>query len=256
MRGYWQILSPEYEAQRGAAARRAADRDFAALGAPAIAATSDASRARTRGGRDELDGFTAAPFTPEEEARRAAQLIRFLDLVPIEYDDGTDDGQVTIPFELQEAVAFIDGAAARHSPTSSRRSTGPTPAAVDEVEARCSPSSRLSRRRNEGGEVAPPDEIEAAHETAATGFDGMLPEEWQESSSEADFDLIDISLDQMEAAVSAGEREQAEQARLIRLRVLRVRAGASCCARLDPALDAGGGGLIWYGANGTTASPS
>ena len=62
-----------------------------------------------------LDGFTAAPFTPEEQARRAAQLVRFLDLVPIEYRDGTDDGRVTIPFEIQEAIAFRDGAASAFS---------------------------------------------------------------------------------------------------------------------------------------------
>ena len=42
----------------------------------------------------------------------------------------------------------------------------------------------------------------------------MFPEEWKESDTEADFDLVAISLDQMEAAISAGEREQAEQARL------------------------------------------
>ena len=42
----------------------------------------------------------------------------------------------------------------------------------------------------------------------------MFPQEWKESDTDADFDLAAISLDQMEAAINAGEREQAEQARL------------------------------------------
>ena len=79
-------------------------RRAAAAGPAFAAALADARQA--------LDGFTAAPFTPAEQARRAQQLIRFLDLVPIEYRDGTDDGKVTIPFEIQEAIAFRDGAEA------------------------------------------------------------------------------------------------------------------------------------------------
>jgi hypothetical protein len=59
-----------------------------------------------------LEGFTAAPFTPDEAARRAQQLLRFLALVPVEYDRGVEDTRVTLDFEIQEAVAFRAGAAA------------------------------------------------------------------------------------------------------------------------------------------------
>ncbi len=52
-----------------------------------------------------LDGFTAAAFTDEEQARRANQLPSVSRPVPVEYDHGTDDGRVTIPFELQEGLA-------------------------------------------------------------------------------------------------------------------------------------------------------
>ena len=68
-----------------------------------LPATRDAALA-------DLDGFTAAPFTPEEQSRRAHQLTRFLDLIPVEYDRGTADGEVTLAFEIQEAVAFSEGA--------------------------------------------------------------------------------------------------------------------------------------------------
>ena len=53
-----------------------------------------------------LDGFTAAPFTAAESARRAQQLLRFVALVPVEYGRGVKDGRVTHDFEIQEAIAF------------------------------------------------------------------------------------------------------------------------------------------------------
>ena len=142
--------------------------------------------------------------------------------MPIEYDDGTEDGRVTIPFELQEAVAFIDGAQAAFDdlePVLDERD----PQLAAEVEAAFAELRGYAVDANEGGEVVPTEEVDAAHARASEALDSLFPEEWKESSDEADFDLIDISLDQMEAAVSAGEKAQAEQARLSRVRVLRVR---------------------------------
>jgi len=40
-----------------------------------------------------LEGFRAAPLAPVEEVRRAGQILRFLALVPIEYDRGVEDGR-------------------------------------------------------------------------------------------------------------------------------------------------------------------
>jgi high-affinity iron transporter len=104
--GYWQILAPRYREDRGAAATAAAAREFADL--RASAARGD--RRGIAGARAEidtaLDGFTAAPFTPAESARRAQQLLRFVALVPVEYGRGVKDGRVTLDFEVQEAIAF------------------------------------------------------------------------------------------------------------------------------------------------------
>ena len=198
---------------------------------------------------EQIDGFTAAPFTPEEEVRRAQQFIRFLDLVPVEYDRGTDDGEVTLAFEIQEAVAFSEAAQQAFTDLE------PTLAGIDadasaEVEAALVELEAISKSANEGGEVASQEEIEAVHETASAGFEEMAPEEWLESSSEADFDLVDISLDQMEAAVSAGEREQAEQARLSAYAFFEF--GPERLLRaLDPQLTQEIEGYIWFGANET-----
>ena len=198
---------------------------------------------------EQVDGFTAAPFTPEEEVRRAQQFIRFLDLVPVEYDRGTNDGEVTLAFEIQEAIAFSEAAQQAFTDLE------PTLAGIDaetsaEVEAALVELEAISKAANEGGEVASQDEIESVHETASSGFEAMAPEEWLESSSEADFDLVDISLDQMEAAVSAGEREQAEQARLSAYAFFEF--GPERLLRaLDPTLTQEIEGYIWFGANDT-----
>ena len=110
-RGYFALLAPAYAEQRG---RTAADSVAAAFDrlVPAAAGGDRAGLADARADIDgALEGFRAAPLAPEEELRRAGQLQRFLALVPIEYDRGVEGGQVTLDFEVQEAITFRDGAA-------------------------------------------------------------------------------------------------------------------------------------------------
>ncbi len=247
--GYWEIISPEFESQRSQEERNELDETFAGLAADALRGDDRDFRADRDEALAQIDGFTAAPFTPEEEVRRAQQFIRFLDLVPVEYDRGTNDGEVTLAFEIQEAIAFSEAAQQAFTDLE------PTLAGIDaetsaEVEAALVELEAISKSANEGGEVASQDEIEGVHETASSGFEEMAPAEWLESSSEADFDLVDISLDQMEAAVSAGEREQAEQARLSAYAFFEF--GPERLLRaLDPALTQEIEGYIWFGANDT-----
>jgi high-affinity iron transporter len=244
--GYWPILAREYEQQRGGAARRAADRDFAALDRAAAGANGSAFlRARDRITRA-LDGFTAAPFTFEEQARRANQLIRFLDLVPIEYNDGTEDGRVTIPFELQEAVAFTEGAESAFNDLEATLQER-DPKGVAAVESAFAELEGYARDAHDGGVVVPAEQVEAAHARASDALDSMLPEEWKETGAEADFDLIQIALDQMQAAAGAGELQQAEQARLSAYAFFEFGPELQLRA-LDPALVADVEGLVWYGA--------
>ncbi len=246
VRGYWQILAPEYERQRSAGERADASADFAAFERAANRDGGAEFESSREAVLDRLEGFTAAPFTPEEQARRAQQMIRFLDLVPIEYDDGTEDGRVTIPFELQEAVAFIDGAQGALDDLESTLAER-DPAAVETIEASFARLRDYASAANEGGEVAPLEEVEAAHAEASATLDGVLPEEWQQSSDEADFDLIEISLDQMEAAISASETAQAEQARLTAYAFFEFGPEIKLRA-FDPQLVSEVEGLIWYGA--------
>ena len=246
--GYWQIIAPEFQDQRTQAERTQADSDFAALAAAAERGDTKAFAAARDSALEEIDGFTAAPFTPEEQARRAQQLTRFLDLIPVEYDRGTEDGEVTLTFETQEAVAFSEAARAAFSDIESTLIES-DPAGVDTVNAALAELDHISNEANEGGDVASQDDIESVHDDASSALEDMYPEEWTEGGTEADFDLVEISLDQMEAAVGAGEREQAEQARLSAYAFFEF--GPERLLRaLDPQLTTEIEGLVWYGAAG------
>ncbi len=246
--GYWRIIAPEYEEQNSAQERERTDADFAAMATAAARGDSLAYERARDAALEDLSGFTAAPFTPEEQARRAQQLIRFLDLVPIEYDHGTDDGHVTIPFEIQESIAFTEGARAAFTDLQATLEER-DPEGVQTVLAALDELDAINADANEGGGVAPLEDVEDAHERASDALDGMFPDEWKESSTEADFDLVDISLDQMEAAVSAGERTQAEQARLTAYAFFEFGPERLLVA-LDPQLTTEIEGLVWYGADG------
>ena len=129
---------------------------------------------------------------------------------------------MTIPFELQEMLAFIDGAEAALDdlePELDERD----PEAAASVEADLERLRTIANDASEGGESSPLEEVEALEGEAGARSMRSSLRSGSSRRDEADFDLVDISLDQMEAAVSAGEYEQAEQARLSAYALLRVR---------------------------------
>jgi high-affinity iron transporter len=247
-RGYWQAIAPEYGEQRGATEQGATDRDFARLAA--AGADSDAAAFAAARGRVEsdLEGFTAAPLTPDEQVNRASQLDRFADLVPKEYDKGTSDGRVTVAFEVQEAAAFMDGVEAAFSdlePILLERD----PAAVERIKADFAAMRADVDNAQQGGSVAPQEELDAASERALAEFEGAAPDAWSEGGDEADYELVDISLDQLEAAAGAGQYQEAEQARLAAYGFFEFGPELKLRA-FDTQLALEIEGLIWYGASG------
>ncbi|MCB0863324.1 MAG: hypothetical protein KDB66_08950 [Solirubrobacterales bacterium] len=246
--GYWQILAGEYRHQRGEAATTRTGREFRQLDRAAAATDLSGFREANRLTTGDLDGFTAAPFTPEEQARRAAQLTRFLDLIPKEYDHGTDDGRITIPFELQEATAFDDGVEQAFGDLKSDL-VERDPQGVEEIDADLALLNRYVNEANERVSVASLDQVNAVHDRLVDRFDEIFPDEWKESSDEADYDLVDISVDQMTAAISAGQKNLAEQARLSAYAFFEFGPELKLNA-FDPQLVAEIEGLFWYGARG------
>lgn len=57
-----------------------------------------------------LATYSPTSLSPEDRERRVRLLSRFVGLVPVEYEKGVRDGQVTIPFEYFEAGLFRDRA--------------------------------------------------------------------------------------------------------------------------------------------------
>jgi len=246
--GYWEAIAAEYGEQRGEAERRVTDRDFARLAAAAAGSDRTAFAAAQRRVEADLVGFTAAPLTPEEEVNRYSQLERFLDLVPKEYEKGVSDGRVTLPFEVQEAVAFMDGVEAAFSdlePVLLERDE----AAVARIGEDFATLREQVDDAQQGRAVASEEGVSAVADRATAEIERISPEEWKEGGDEADYELVAVSLDQLEAAAGAGQYQAAEQARLAAYGFLEFGPELKLRA-FDPRLALELEGLIWYGADG------
>ncbi|MEX2421302.1 MAG: FTR1 family protein, partial [Actinomycetota bacterium] len=186
------------------------------------------------------------PLSTEEEQRRAGQFLRFLALVPIEYERGVADGRVTKDFEIQEAITFRDGAALALSDLESvlvQRDPEATERMSEIVEGLGADLALAAR----GDGVAEPEQVEALTEEALDLAGETFSTEWQEGSA-ADFDVIRASLDRVVNAVAAGEFGSAEQARLEAYAFFEF--GPEQRLRgLAPDLFVRAEGLFWYGAD-------
>ncbi|HKG02067.1 MAG TPA: FTR1 family protein, partial [Conexibacter sp.] len=244
--GYFAILAPRYRQDRGAAALAGAQKTFATL---ADAARTGERAAFERAHADavaSLEGFTAAPFTDEEAARRAQQLLRFLALVPVEYGRGTKDDRVTLDFEIQEAAAFQTGSEAAFADLESllaKRDTARTEQ-VDSELAQLGALIEQATRRTTG--VATAEEVEQRATRIEDGLDATMPDAWKAQTDESDYDLIALTLDRMEAAVGAGQYQQAEQARLEAYAFFEFGPERRLKA-FDPGLAMRIEGLVWFG---------
>ena len=60
--------------------------------------------------RENLEETLPNLLKPADVTRLERLLVRFVSVVPKEYHNGVDNGQVTIPLEYQEAVQFVQQA--------------------------------------------------------------------------------------------------------------------------------------------------
>jgi high-affinity iron transporter len=247
--GYFTILAPRYAEDRGAAAAADARAAYAELRRTALGRDVDAFAAARDRAAQMLEGFTAAPFTPEEAARRAQQLLRFLALVPVEYGRGVKDTTVHLDFEIQEAAAFHTGATAAFADLRdqlAKRDEARTETAAASID-RIGRLVAVATQQKEG--VPNPDEVEAETKRAEDALNAAMPEAWKASTDESDYDLIALTLDRMEAAAGAGQFRQAEQARLEAYSFFEFGPERRLKA-FDPGLALDIEGIIWYGKSG------
>jgi high-affinity iron transporter len=245
-RGYFAILAPAYERQRGRTATAAVRAAFNRLVAAALASDRSGYREARTAIDTALEGFRAAPLSNEEEIRRAGQFLRFLALVPVEYSRGVSDGRVTVPFEIQEAITFRDGAAQAITDLEGVLAERDA-AAMDRIDTLVAELGTHLDAATQGRAVAPPETIEATAEEALDLAERIFPDEWKDAGAAADFDVIRTSLDRVVNAVRAGEYATAEQARLEAYAFFEF--GPEQRLRgLAPDLFARTEGLFWYGA--------
>jgi high-affinity iron transporter len=245
--GAWPLLAPRYRAERGEQAEREAAAAVAALRAAALRDDDAAVEAARADVAQRLSGFTAAPFTADEQARRANQLAKFVSLIPVEYDHGVEGNRVTVAFEIQEGLAFSTAAQAAFADLQGALARIDARTTAD-VEARLKALDGVLRGAQENPEGVPAvGDVEAQGEAIGERLKAVFPDAWEEQSDEGDFDLIQISLDRLEQQVAAGRYRQAEQTRVELYAIFEFGPERRLQA-FDPALAADVEGLIWFGA--------
>ncbi len=209
--GYFSILTPAYQEQRGQSASTQAAQAFEALQSAALAGKpleAPLTRVNTQ-----IDHFRAAPLSAAEQARRAGQLLRFLSLVPVEYGRGVSNSEVTQDLEIQEALTFHSGAFAAFTDLQDL---------LDEIDSASTAKAEalfieLGQHLNAADQrraVAEASTIKNQTAELQQLLETSMPEEWKAGSTQGDFDVVDSMLDQMETAVRSGEYGLAETSRL------------------------------------------
>ncbi|PID87153.1 MAG: iron permease [Chloroflexi bacterium] len=211
--GYWRILADSFAEQVGAESRSQVDADFAGLLAAAIAEDEAATQEYAASLQGAVQNFRAAALSTEELVRRTGQLIRYMSLVPIEYERGVEDGKVFLAFEIQEAVTFMSGAQAAFA------DLRPTlyldnPELVETVQAQLNEIEADLALANRNEAVLPVREMQHNVTALDKNLNELLPDEWNQLDPDADFDVIATVLDQVETAVAQGQYEMAESAHL------------------------------------------
>ncbi len=205
--GYFDILAPAYAEAHGPDAMTHIRAQFDALLTAALADDVAHFEDARQTIDDALANWRAAPLAEAEMARRAGQLIRFVGLIGIEYGRGVRNGIVTNDIEIQEALAFHQGALAAFldiQPMLSQRDT----AATSRIR------EGLDRALAQIRAVADPAELQATVDKINADLIAVIPAEWLESTSDSDIDVILSVLDQVANALEQGDYQRAESARL------------------------------------------
>lgn len=209
--GYFLILAPAYSEQRNTASLETAKTAFADLASNAVSGSNIAASLKQV--NDSLHNFRAAPLSPEEQSRRAGQLIRYLSLVPIEYERGVANGKIIRDLEIQEAITFHAGAYAAFSDLESLLDAR-DPAKAAQARAMFDSISNHLTEAGKQTKVIAPEEIRSQTGALTSLLQEVIPAEWARNSTQGDFDVIASMLDQMENAVRSRDYELAESARL------------------------------------------
>ncbi len=209
--GYFLLLEQGYPNAKLAAAKIA----FKAL--VALPSTASLQVVQTM-----IRGWRAAPLSETERNKRAAQLMRFYSLIPVEYARGvkTENGltQITRDLEIAEATAFWQGANAAFTDLESllvQRNADLTASARANLQLVGQQLELASRKQPVS--LA---ELQQAIEAGQKPLEQLIPAAWRATTASADLVVIRQHLGQLETALQQGAFEQAETARVSAYAVL------------------------------------
>ena len=168
--------------------------------------------------------------------------------MPVEYGRGVANGNVVVPIEIEEAIAFRDGAAIAFGELQSYLAARDLPATRSVQLALAGLDTRLGDAER-GTAVADPDEVKALAIPATSTLGDVYPADWKAGTAEADFDVIATLLKKVSALAVAGDLRRAESSRLEAYATFEL--GPEQRLRgLAPSLFQRVEGLFWYGADG------
>ena len=140
-------------------------------------------------------------------------MLRFLALVPVEYGRGVHDGAIFLDFEIQEATTFLEGARAAFEDVRLPLEAI-DPDRTAEIETLLQKINVDVQAANRKTSVQHEDVVAEDVNTVISHLTAIMPEAWQQTNANADFDVLASVLDQVEAAVASGQYDMAESARL------------------------------------------
>lgn len=209
--GYFALLAPAYQEQRGEQARLSLEQAFISL---RDAALNDGPIAPLLTALNEdLKNFRAAPLSALERNRRVDQLFRFVNLIAVEYERGVSNGVVLRDFEIREATTFHEGATAAFNDLRDLLSAR-NASVTDQVVALLQSLDQQLQQAATQQQVTDPATIRTETEQVTTLLNEIIPEDWKQRSGSGDFDVIATLLDQMQSAVAEGDYQVAESARV------------------------------------------
>jgi high-affinity iron transporter len=205
-RGYFAILEPFFATAKLAEARLA----FKNLETRPNLETLTAARGV-------LEGFRAAPLSPRERAKRAAQVFRFLGLVPVEYARGAKGGEGNVnivkDLEITEATTFQRNAASSFAdlePLLVNLNRVGVKKAREEFATLEASLKAATLKQN------PPtaDTVQTQVSRLTRTLETLIPGDWRRADPAGDLEVIRQQLKAAEAAMTVGDFALAEQARI------------------------------------------
>ncbi len=205
--GYFSILQPDVLSKLGDADTHTLEGQIASLKTAALGGNLTSVASLDDQIKTALINYQPVALTTDDIAKRAQLLYLFIGLVSTEYARGVQDGQVTIPIEVQEATSFRDQAAALSE------ELHPVMTANDSDAANALTSS-LDQMKSLMASVGSPDDLQKLVNTALDQAKQALKIDASVNDVTASYTIIDSMLKDMKAAVLAGDYDSAEAKRL------------------------------------------